>query len=194
MPETKDEKQVQQQPPAAAGAGASKAETFRRVARIWVAVMALGWAGLGLIAAAVTLGGFLARYPLGAAHAGQPLQPPSEQFPFGTDFLGRDMFSETLYGLSTTLTQASEAAVLAVGNGADVDINRKGMANNARPSAAVTISGVRADRHPARNMRLGGADGGVARSGCKPASPSDGLPARTAKGTATAVAPTATSS
>jgi preprotein translocase SecE subunit len=45
MPETKDEKQVQQQPPAAAGAGASKPETFRRVARIWVAVMALGWTG-----------------------------------------------------------------------------------------------------------------------------------------------------
>jgi peptide/nickel transport system permease protein len=77
--------------------------------------MALGWAGLGLIAAAVVLSGFLARYPLDA-RLGDKLkfQPPSEQFPFGTDFLGRDVFSETLYGLSTTLTQAAEAAVLAV--------------------------------------------------------------------------------
>ena len=45
MPETKmDEKQAQQ-PPAPQGAGAPKADTFRIVARVWVALMALGWAG-----------------------------------------------------------------------------------------------------------------------------------------------------
>ena len=43
MPETMDEKQVQQQP--ADGGGASKAETFRLLARIWVVLMGIGWAG-----------------------------------------------------------------------------------------------------------------------------------------------------
>ena len=44
MPETKDEKQVQQQPPAPA-AGASRPETFRLAARVWTVLLALGWAG-----------------------------------------------------------------------------------------------------------------------------------------------------
>lgn len=75
---------------------------------------AAGWSGLGLIAVAVVLGDFLARTPLGAQHVGPSLAPPSEQFPFGTDLIGRDMFSETLYGLSTTVAQAGEAAILAI--------------------------------------------------------------------------------
>jgi peptide/nickel transport system permease protein len=78
------------------------------------ALAAVGWSGLGLVAVAVMLGDFLARAPLGTAHVGPSLAPPSELFPFGTDVLGRDMFSETLYGLIATVTQAGEAAVLAV--------------------------------------------------------------------------------
>jgi peptide/nickel transport system permease protein len=77
-------------------------------------LVAVGWSGLGLVAAAALLSEFLARNALGAVHAGPSLNPPSEQFLFGTDFLGRDMFSETLYGLSATVAQAGEAAVLAV--------------------------------------------------------------------------------
>jgi len=73
-----------------------------------------GWSGLGVIAIAVMLADFLARVPLGTVHVGPDLAPPSQQFPFGTDLLGRDMFSETLYGLSTTVAQAGEAAILAV--------------------------------------------------------------------------------
>lgn len=81
----------------------------------WRRVLAwIGWAGLGLIAIAVMLADFLARTPLGTVHAGPALAPPSEQFPFGTDLLGRDMFSETFYGLSTTVAQAGEAAILAL--------------------------------------------------------------------------------
>jgi preprotein translocase SecE subunit len=45
MPETKDEKQVQQPTPPAAPGGASKPEVFRLIARVGVALMALGWAG-----------------------------------------------------------------------------------------------------------------------------------------------------
>lgn len=82
--------------------------TLRRI------LAAAGWSGLGLVAIAVMLGDFLARAPLGTAHVGPSLSPPSEQFPFGTDLLGRDMFSETLYGLSATVAQAGEAAILAV--------------------------------------------------------------------------------
>lgn len=75
---------------------------------------AAGWSGLGLIAIAVMLADFLARAPLGAVHTGPVLAAPSEAFPFGTDLLGRDMFSETLYGLSTTVAQAGTAALLAL--------------------------------------------------------------------------------
>ncbi|HEX4293993.1 MAG TPA: hypothetical protein VHZ29_07655 [Rhizomicrobium sp.] len=82
--------------------------TWRRI------LVAVGWSGLGIVAAAALLSEFLARNALGAVHAGPSLSPPSEQFLFGTDFLGRDMFSETLYGLSATVAQAGEAAVLAV--------------------------------------------------------------------------------
>ena len=45
MPETKDEKQVQQQPPAPAAGGGSKTDTFRLAARVWTVLLALGWAG-----------------------------------------------------------------------------------------------------------------------------------------------------
>lgn len=86
----------------------SELSTLRRF------LAAAGWSGLGLIAVAVMLVDFLARAPLGSAHVGPLLSAPSEQFPFGTDLLGRDMFSETLYGLSTTVAQAGEAAILAV--------------------------------------------------------------------------------
>jgi peptide/nickel transport system permease protein len=82
-----------------------------RVRRVFTG---MGWSGLGLVAIAVMLCEFLARVPLGTTHVGPDLAPPSAQFPFGTDVLGRDMFSETLYALTTTVAQAAEAAILAV--------------------------------------------------------------------------------
>ena len=45
MPETMDEKQTQPQPPADGGKSGSKPETFRILARVWVALSALAWAG-----------------------------------------------------------------------------------------------------------------------------------------------------
>lgn len=44
MPETMDEKQTQPQP-APAPSPASKAETFRMLARVWVVLMGVSWAG-----------------------------------------------------------------------------------------------------------------------------------------------------
>jgi peptide/nickel transport system permease protein len=79
--------------------------------RIFVAI---GWSGLGLVAVAVVLSDFLARQPAGMSHAGPLLAPPSAEFPFGTDLLGRDMYSETLHALSVTAESAAAAALLAV--------------------------------------------------------------------------------
>lgn len=89
-------------------APASAAPALRRI------IMAAGWSGLGLIAVAVVLSDFLARTAAGAVHVGVALAAPSEQFPFGTDLLGRDIFSETLHGLSITVRLAVMAALVAI--------------------------------------------------------------------------------
>jgi peptide/nickel transport system permease protein len=75
---------------------------------------AAGWAGLGMVAIAVTLSDFLARTPVNHLHAGPILAPPSAPFPFGTDLVGRDVFSETLHTLSVTATEGMQAVVLAI--------------------------------------------------------------------------------
>ena len=80
-------------------------------------LMIAGWSGLGLIAVAIALSDFLARVQAGTMHVGPSLLPPSEQFPFGTDFLGRDMLSETLHGLNVTVVAAAPAALLAIAVG-----------------------------------------------------------------------------
>jgi len=73
-----------------------------------------GWAGLGVVALAVTMSDFLAHAPANELHAGPMLAPPSAQFPFGTDLVGRDLLSETLHALSVTATAGLEAAVVAI--------------------------------------------------------------------------------
>lgn len=49
-----------------------------------------------------------------AANLDQSLQPPSFQHPFGTDHLGRDVFSRVLYGTRVSLMVGIFAAALAV--------------------------------------------------------------------------------
>jgi peptide/nickel transport system permease protein len=73
-----------------------------------------GWCGLGLIAVAVALSDFLAPAPAGATGLGAMLAMPSPDHPFGTDFLGRDVMSETLHGLSVTTAHALVAASIAI--------------------------------------------------------------------------------
>jgi peptide/nickel transport system permease protein len=75
---------------------------------------AVGWFGLGLLALAVFLSDFLAHEPAGATMTGAVLAPPSDLHPFGTDLLGRDVFSETLHGLATTGVNAALAALIAI--------------------------------------------------------------------------------
>lgn len=74
----------------------------------------VGWFGLGLVALAILLSDFLAREPVGAVMTGAVLSPPSDIHPFGTDVLGRDVFSETLHGLATTGVNAMFAAAIAI--------------------------------------------------------------------------------
>ena len=75
---------------------------------------AVGWFGLGLFALAVFLSDFLAHEPAGATMTGAVLGPPSDVHPFGTDLLGRDVFSETLHGLATTGVNAAVAVLIAI--------------------------------------------------------------------------------
>lgn len=82
--------------------------------RLALVLRSLGWLGLGLLTVAVLLSDFLAHQPAGAMLTGPLSSPPSEAHPFGTDMLGRDMFSETLHGLRTTGANAVIAAAIAI--------------------------------------------------------------------------------
>jgi peptide/nickel transport system permease protein len=73
-----------------------------------------GWVGLGLILITVALSEFIARVPADAQNIGPVLAAPSAQFLFGTDLLGRDIFSETLHALSETAGAAVIAALIAL--------------------------------------------------------------------------------
>ncbi len=52
----------------------------------------------------------------------EPMHPPSFDHPFGTDHLGRDLFSRVLYGTRVSLLVGMSAALLAVGLGAVVGL------------------------------------------------------------------------
>lgn len=75
------------------------------------AALGLGFTGLlvGLALAAPLLA---AHDPL-ALTKGAELAPPSRQFPFGTDELGRDIFSRVLFGARTSLTVAFVSVLIA---------------------------------------------------------------------------------
>ena len=67
------------------------------------AIKAIGWTGLGIIGIAVSLSDFLVQAPAGAQGDAGLLLPPSPQFLFGTDMLGRDIAAETLHALTQTV-------------------------------------------------------------------------------------------
>jgi peptide/nickel transport system permease protein len=78
-------------------------------------IRASGFCGLGLIAIVVSLcdSHVIARVAAGA-EVGPALAPPSAFFQFGTDHLGRDMFSETLHALAVTVDTASIAMLVTI--------------------------------------------------------------------------------
>jgi peptide/nickel transport system permease protein len=78
--------------------------------------------GLILVLAVVTIaliGPWIAPHPEDAAasHLLQRLKPPSAAFPFGTDNLGRDMFSRVILGARGALEVALIVVVIAAGIG-----------------------------------------------------------------------------
>lgn len=79
-----------------------------------VILRGLGWFGLGSLALAVLLSDFLAHAPAGTVVAGAELSAPSDAHPFGTDLIGRDIFSETLHALAVTGVNAVLAALIAI--------------------------------------------------------------------------------
>jgi peptide/nickel transport system permease protein len=76
-----------------------------------------GWCVLGLVVVAALLNDFLAHVPAGGQLTGPMSAPPSDAYPFGTDILGRDVYSETLHGLWVTMWQASMAMLIVVAAG-----------------------------------------------------------------------------
>ena len=86
---------------------------MRKRARYHVA----GGAGLGVLTVLVLLGLMheqIAPYAVGAGGTGAPLSEPGAAHPFGTDILGRDIWSETIHALRFTLDAAIPAFVFAL--------------------------------------------------------------------------------
>ncbi|WP_428686016.1 ABC transporter permease [Reyranella sp.] len=93
-------------------------QIFRKLSRDLPAMLGLGIVLFVLVIA--IFGPLLAPYPEDAAasHLTRRLRPPSAAFPFGTDNLGRDIFSRVILGargaLSIALTVVSTAMLIGV--------------------------------------------------------------------------------
>ena len=99
--------------PALRARGAARA--LRRLTRGPLAVAAL--ATLVVLVVAAVFGSSLAPHPEdaeGAIHADARLQPPSLAHPFGTDELGRDVFSRVLIGARISLSVGVIVLVIGV--------------------------------------------------------------------------------
>lgn len=107
-------------PVAISGATASSATaTPRRGRRLWERLLRNREARIGLIVlvilgALALLADVIAPHDPLAIAVGGRLSPPSAQFPFGTDQLGRDVLSRTIYGARISLYVAVIAVTLAV--------------------------------------------------------------------------------
>jgi peptide/nickel transport system permease protein len=81
---------------------------------------AAGLLGLAIMAfwmLMAAFGTFLAPHGPGEIVDMEVFLPVSQQFPFGTDYLGRDMFSRVLHGTRFTVGVALVSAVMASGSG-----------------------------------------------------------------------------
>jgi peptide/nickel transport system permease protein len=78
------------------------------------AMRAIGLVGLSAMAILAAGANVFARAPVGEANLGPALAFPSAAFPFGTDEIGRDVFSETLHALAYTASRAFVGMLVAV--------------------------------------------------------------------------------
>lgn len=67
---------------------------------------------LGLLLVAVIAPGILSPYGPVQAHAGPALEGPSLSHPFGTDYLGRDLYTRVVHGTALTLSTAGLAVLI----------------------------------------------------------------------------------
>ena len=95
---------------APAGTGA------RRSRRVGVADW-LAIAFLGLVAVAIAAPGVLTPYDPLEASPGNTLLPPSPEHVFGTDYLGRDLYTRVVHGAGRTLFASLVAVVIGLGVG-----------------------------------------------------------------------------
>jgi ABC-type dipeptide/oligopeptide/nickel transport system permease subunit len=65
---------------------------------------------------------YIAIYDPDEANLREAEQPPSVSHPFGTDYLGRDVFSRVVYGARVSLLVGVIAAVVAVGIGTSIGL------------------------------------------------------------------------
>jgi peptide/nickel transport system permease protein len=84
--------------------------------------LGLSLALLGLIVLAAVLAPWLTSQDPREAVPREQLEPPSGQHPFGTDLLGRDVFSRVLYGGRRTLSVALLTAGVTLGPGLAVGL------------------------------------------------------------------------
>jgi peptide/nickel transport system permease protein len=75
---------------------------------------AIGFAGLGAMAMLVAGADVFARAPEGMAGYGPTFALPSPTYLFGTDEIGRDVFSETLHALAVTASHAVIGMIVAL--------------------------------------------------------------------------------
>ncbi|HMN11403.1 MAG TPA: ABC transporter permease [Bellilinea sp.] len=79
------------------------------------AMLHAGLTMIALLGLLLIAGSWIARYDPAALGAGEPLMPPSAEHWFGTDALGRDLFSRTVQGFRvSTLICFAATAVTAV--------------------------------------------------------------------------------
>jgi len=92
------------------------ASAWRRFKRNRMAVVGGVFAVLLVLAA--LLAPWVAPYPYDATHPAHSFESPSLHFPFGTDDLGRDMFSRLIYSIRNALTVALGAQIVVLFTGA----------------------------------------------------------------------------
>jgi peptide/nickel transport system permease protein len=90
--------------------------------RTWPVALQIGVALLAVHIALAVLGPWIAPYPQAQMMAGPPVQGPSLAHPFGTDAMGRDVFSRTLHGGWIVLTLALSGTILGVVAGSAIGL------------------------------------------------------------------------
>jgi len=81
-------------------------------------VRIIGLGGLGLYVLLVALSDVIAPAPAGEGYLSRADQPPASVFMFGTDALGRNIFSETIHAIAVSVPEAVIAAAVAIALGA----------------------------------------------------------------------------